>query len=163
MTIAVGTKKKTAAITHKLIEDVPLCAAAAIQRGPSTVAMLKNSTSQKPISLRNCAMGLALGGCVAVIPSPAGSQSYVQLGDQLVFFEEELEERIIGMFEVRPGTEKSDLAVLQKNNTIGQTLGQMRIMRHDDRSFVERIFQAQDQVAHVPGHDGIDHGSRLVV
>src|SRR6202035_5268014 len=59
MTIAVGTKKKTAAITHKLIDDVPLCAAAAIHRGPSTVAMLKSRTSQNPISLRNCAMGLA--------------------------------------------------------------------------------------------------------
>src|ERR1700731_3417411 len=58
MTIAVGTKKKTAAITHKLIDDVPLCAAAAIHRGPSTVAMLKSRTSQNPISFRNWLMGL---------------------------------------------------------------------------------------------------------
>ena len=32
-------------------------AAAAIQRGPNTVAMLKKRTSQKPISLRNCLIG----------------------------------------------------------------------------------------------------------
>src|SRR5580765_7717724 len=71
MTIAVGTKKKIAAITHKLMDDVPLCAAAAIHRGPSTVAMLKSSTSQNPISLRNCAMGLeALLNGVAVKSEP---------------------------------------------------------------------------------------------
>ncbi len=57
MTIADGTKKKTAAKTHRLIEEVPLCAAAAIQRGPSTVAMLKKRTSQKPISFLNCLIG----------------------------------------------------------------------------------------------------------
>ena len=37
-----------------LIDDVPLWAAAATQRGPRTVAMLKSRTSQKPISLRSC-------------------------------------------------------------------------------------------------------------
>src|ERR1700741_491848 len=57
MTSAEGTKKNAAASTQRLIEEVPLCAAAAIQRGPSTVAMLKNRTSQKPISLRSCLMG----------------------------------------------------------------------------------------------------------
>src|SRR6266852_6528165 len=57
MTNAPGTKKKSAAITHRLIEEVPLCPAAAIHRGPSTVAMLKSSTSQKPIVLRNCDLG----------------------------------------------------------------------------------------------------------
>ena len=54
MTSAPGTKKKTAARTHRLIDEVPLCPAAAIQRGPSTVAMLNSSTSQKPMVLRNC-------------------------------------------------------------------------------------------------------------
>src|ERR1700722_11174661 len=58
MTMALGIKNKTAASTHKLIEDVPLCAAAAIQRGPRTVAMLKSRTSQKPISRRSNATGL---------------------------------------------------------------------------------------------------------
>src|SRR5258708_3056208 len=57
MTSAEGTKNNNAARIHKLIEDVPLCAAAATQRGPSTVAMLKRRTSQKPISLRNCLIG----------------------------------------------------------------------------------------------------------
>src|SRR5712664_5015646 len=52
-----GRKKKSAASSHKLIEEVPLCAAAAIQRGPRTVAMLKKRTSQKPISLRSCLIG----------------------------------------------------------------------------------------------------------
>jgi len=41
-------------MTHRLIEEAPLCAAAAIQRGPSTVAMLKSSTSQKPMTRGNC-------------------------------------------------------------------------------------------------------------
>ena len=36
------------------MDDVPLWPAAAIQRGPSTVAMLNSSTSQKPMVLRNC-------------------------------------------------------------------------------------------------------------
>ena len=58
MTSADGTKKNSAAMIHKLMEDVPLCAAAAIQRGPSTVAMLNSRTSQNAISLRSCPMGL---------------------------------------------------------------------------------------------------------
>src|SRR5882724_304715 len=57
ITSAEGIKKNTAAMIHKLIEEVPLCAAAAIQRGPSTVTMLNSRTSQKPISLHNCLMG----------------------------------------------------------------------------------------------------------
>src|SRR6266446_5502167 len=59
MTNAPGTKKKNAASTHKLMDDVPLWPAAAIQRGPSTVAILKSKTSQKPIALRNCDFGSA--------------------------------------------------------------------------------------------------------
>ena len=70
MTSAPGTKKKTAARTHKLIDEVPLCPAAAIQRGPSTVAMLNSSTSQKPIVLRNCALGSSALGVEMVIGSP---------------------------------------------------------------------------------------------
>src|ERR1700739_1371759 len=64
MTSVPGTKKKTAAITHKLIDDVPLWPAAAIHRGPSTVAMLNSSTSQKPIVFRSCDFGseAAAGG-----------------------------------------------------------------------------------------------------
>src|SRR6266404_7107468 len=57
MTIADGKKKKTAASTQRLIEEVPLWAAAAIQRGPKTVAMLKRSTSQKPISRQSWLRG----------------------------------------------------------------------------------------------------------
>src|SRR5579859_5802540 len=57
MTNAPGTKKKSAAITQRLMEEVPLCPAAAIHRGPNTVAMLNSSTSQKPIVLRNCDFG----------------------------------------------------------------------------------------------------------
>src|SRR6476646_10966107 len=57
MMSAVGRKKNTAASTHKLMDEVPLCAAAAIQRGPSTAAMLKSSTSQKPMARRNCDFG----------------------------------------------------------------------------------------------------------
>src|SRR5580700_8357091 len=50
MTSAVGTKKNTAAMSQRLIEEGPLCAAAAIQRGPRTVAMLKSRTSHKPMT-----------------------------------------------------------------------------------------------------------------
>ena len=46
-------KKKTAASSQRLIDEVPLCPAAAIQRGPKTVAMLNSNTSQKPMVLRN--------------------------------------------------------------------------------------------------------------
>src|SRR6516225_9652920 len=69
MTNAPGMKKQTAAITHRLIEDVPLCPAAAIHRGPRTVAMLNSSTSQKPIVLRNCDMASWAGGAVDVTGS----------------------------------------------------------------------------------------------
>src|SRR5436305_9509222 len=54
---AVGTKKRIAARNHRLMEDVPLWAAAAIQRGPRTVAMLKRSTSQNPIVRRSLDLG----------------------------------------------------------------------------------------------------------
>src|SRR5258708_23849213 len=57
ITNAPGTKKKSAAITQRLMEEVPLWPAAAIQRGPRTVAMLNSNTSQKPIVLRNCDLG----------------------------------------------------------------------------------------------------------
>src|SRR6476660_6790971 len=57
MISAVGKKKNTAASTHKLMDEVPLCAAAAIQRGPSTAAMLNSSTSQKPMARRSCDFG----------------------------------------------------------------------------------------------------------
>ncbi len=100
MTSAEGTKKNIAASTHRLIEEVPLCAAAAIHRGPNTVAMLKS---------------------------------------------------------------KTDFAILQKNDDIGEFLRQMRVVRHDNRRFAKRLFQSQDQVAHVPRHDWIHHGRRLVV
>src|SRR5690348_9313589 len=60
-TKAVGRKKRKAASSHRLIEEVPLCAAAAIQRGPRTAAMLKSSTSQKPITRRRCDFALAEG------------------------------------------------------------------------------------------------------
>src|SRR5437763_8550608 len=53
MMSAVGRKNRTAARTHRLKEEVPLWAAAAIQRGPRTAAMLKSSTSQNPISRRS--------------------------------------------------------------------------------------------------------------
>ncbi len=69
MTNAPGTKKKNAASTHKLMDDVPLWPAAAIHRGPSTVAILKSKTSQKPIALRNCPMGLALDSGAGVTRS----------------------------------------------------------------------------------------------
>src|ERR1700758_1540649 len=57
MTSADGTKNTPAATTHKLIEEVPLCAAAATQRGPKTVAILKSNTSQKPMAFGSCLMG----------------------------------------------------------------------------------------------------------
>src|SRR5215472_12260215 len=45
------------------MEEVPLCAAAAIHRGPSTAAILNSSTSQKPISRRSWDLGLVGSGC----------------------------------------------------------------------------------------------------
>src|SRR5207253_9966205 len=78
-TKAVGKKKRIAAKIHKLMEDVPLCAAAATQRGPSTQAMLNSSTSQKPITRRNCCLGSALttvDGMLTRLPI------YVQLARQ---------------------------------------------------------------------------------
>src|SRR6266568_1300141 len=70
MTKAPGTKKKTAARIHRLIEEVPLCPAAAIQRGPRTVAILKSRTSQKPIVLRNCDFESSGAGAEIVIETP---------------------------------------------------------------------------------------------
>src|SRR5690349_19945973 len=58
---AVGRKKRKAGRSHSLNEDVQLCAAAAIQRGPRTAAMLRSSTSQKPITRRRCDFALAEG------------------------------------------------------------------------------------------------------
>ena len=59
---AVGKKKSVAARTHRLIDDVPLWAAAAIQRGPSTIAILKRRTSQNPIVRRSCDLGDSVSG-----------------------------------------------------------------------------------------------------
>src|SRR6478609_9224544 len=70
MTSAPGTKKKRAAKTQRLMEDVPLCPAAAIQRGPRTVAMLNNRTSQKPMVLRSCDLEFWGGGAVIVMTPP---------------------------------------------------------------------------------------------
>ncbi len=70
MTSAPGTKKKTAASTQRLMEEGPLWPAAAIQRGPRTVAMLKRSTSQKPMLLRSCDLGSRGGGAGMVMHTP---------------------------------------------------------------------------------------------
>jgi hypothetical protein len=51
------------------MDEVPLCAAAAIQRGPSTAAMLKSSTSQKPMARRNCDFG-AVSSAIHSFPVP---------------------------------------------------------------------------------------------
>ena len=83
MTSAPGTKKKTAARTHKLIEEVPLCPAAAIQRGPSTVAILKSSTSQKPIVLRNCDLESSAPGAKIVISSPGVLPGIQPVGEMI--------------------------------------------------------------------------------
>src|SRR4051794_9019977 len=53
MISAVGMKKKTAATVQIVSDDGPEFAAVAIQRGPRTVAMLKNRTSQKFSSRRS--------------------------------------------------------------------------------------------------------------
>src|SRR5580692_4530193 len=70
ITSAPGTKNNSAASTHRLIDEVPLCPAAAIQRGPSTAAILNSSTSQKPIDLRSCDFSSRTGGAGIVIGSP---------------------------------------------------------------------------------------------
>ena len=70
MTNAPGTKKKSAAITHRLIEEGPLWPAAAIQRGPSTVAMLNSITSQKPMVLRSSGLEPDEDAAAVVIVSP---------------------------------------------------------------------------------------------
>src|SRR5690349_9187012 len=71
MISAVGRKKSTAASTHRLIEGVPLCAAAAIQRGPSTAAMLNSNTSQKPMARRSCDLGARVSSAISPFPLPA--------------------------------------------------------------------------------------------
>src|ERR1700683_5217496 len=53
----VGRKNRAAASTHRLIEDVPLRAATAIQRGPSTDATLNSNKSHGPIARRSCFFG----------------------------------------------------------------------------------------------------------
>src|ERR1700733_4899763 len=74
MTNAPGTKKKIAASTQRLMEEGPLWPAAAIQRGPRTVAVLNSSTSQKPMLLRSCDLGSRGGGAGMVMRAPeAGS------------------------------------------------------------------------------------------
>src|SRR5512135_646153 len=60
MISAVGRKNRRAATTHRLMDEVPLCAAAAIHRGPSTAAMLNSSTSQKPMARRSSDLGVAV-------------------------------------------------------------------------------------------------------
>src|ERR1700683_57114 len=70
ITSAPGTKNNSAARTQRLIDDVPLCPAAAIQRGPSTAAILNSSTSQKPIDLRSCDFSSRTGGAGMVMESP---------------------------------------------------------------------------------------------
>src|SRR2546423_2950067 len=65
MMSAVGRKKRPAANTHKLMDEVPLCAAAAIQRGPRTAAILKSSTSQRPISRRSWDLGVVVSANVS--------------------------------------------------------------------------------------------------
>src|SRR2546423_105482 len=62
VTPARAVKMSSGARIQRLMEELPLCAAAAIQRGPSTVTILNSSTSQKPISLRSCWMGFAADG-----------------------------------------------------------------------------------------------------
>jgi hypothetical protein len=57
-----GDEEETAARIQRLMEEVPLWPAAAIQRGPTTVAMLKRRTSQKPMVLRSWDLGSVIQG-----------------------------------------------------------------------------------------------------
>src|SRR5579864_2017318 len=63
MISAVGRKKSSAARIQRLMEEEPLWAAAAIQRGPRTAAMLNSKTSQNPISRRSWDLASAVAGC----------------------------------------------------------------------------------------------------
>src|SRR5580658_5459906 len=68
--MVVGKKNRTAASTQRLIDDVPLFAATAIQRGPTTDATLNNSKSHGPIARRSCFLASA-GLCSLTRSRPA--------------------------------------------------------------------------------------------
>ena len=82
----------------------PLCAAAAIHRGPSTAAMLNSSTSQNPITRRNWDFGSPVCGPGGAEGS--GSRGGVQRGNQFILREKIAQERILGILEVRPTCRK---------------------------------------------------------
>ena len=81
----------------------------------------------------------------------------------MILRKEILEERIFGVFKFLPGAEERYFTVLKKNDGVREFLGEMSVVSDDDGSFVEGFLQAEDQVAHVRSHDGIHHGSGLVV
>jgi hypothetical protein len=82
ITKALGKKKNIAAKIHKVMDDCPACAARAIHLGPRTAAMLKSTTSIRPISLRRRAVPVVAGFSVVAI------------------FEERLTEQVVDAFAI---------------------------------------------------------------
>ena len=108
ITNVVGRKKNIAASTHRLIEDVPLCAAAAIHRGPSTDATLKSSTSQNPITRRSWLLGIG----VQIDSSVTRSAS--RAGINASSSQEIAQEGIVRAFKFRPRAEEGHAAFVQE-------------------------------------------------
>src|SRR5689334_15594000 len=154
MTNAVGTKNKIAARIQRLMDDVPLCPAAAIQRGPRTVTILNRRMSQKPRTFRSW----CLGSCGEAELIGARSHSDIQSGNQFVLEAEIAKIGVLRFFKFRPTAEKRDTTFLKKNDTVGENAREVGVVGHDNGCLVEFFLQLEDQARRVRGHDGIHHG-----
>src|SRR5271156_5814192 len=98
-----------------------------------------------------------------MLPWGFGSLAGVQRRNQFILREKISQEGLLGIFQLLPGAEKSHMPFLQEQNTIGQFLRQVRVVRHHDRSLLQSPLQFCDQVADMRRHQRIHHCRRLVV
>ena len=150
---AVGTKNNSAAKIHKLMEDCPLRAAAAIHRGPSTVAMQNSNTSQNPITRGNCCFALETVEDVSLTKShPVRVMSWSC-------------RRKLRRYGSGAATNPSqraeigDATFVKEHDTVGEFFRQMRVVGYDDGCFGNFPLESKDQVAGVQAI----RGSTIVV
>src|SRR5579862_3129812 len=91
------------------------------------------------------------------------AHGFVKGGDEFVLEAEIFEVRVGGGFEFVPGAKEGDFGIADKYDAIGEFFGEMRVVGDHEGSFAELFLEFKDEVGHVGGHDGVDHGGGLVV
>src|ERR1700722_11248824 len=83
--------------------------------------------------------------------------------NHFIQFQKLLNIRIFRLVEIHRRPEKSYFALAEKNNLIGNSMQQIQIVSYHDTRQLQLLLQTQHEQRELIAHDGIHHGSRLIV